>query len=163
MKTAIEIINRAASKIGVKRSGVPLTPDEITDFISEMNNMMTEADAGGTKLGYTIVSSQADEITTPDWTFGAMESNLAVRSAPDYDAQVSQALALQANESWKIVLHRTVELGTVNFPDILPIGGGNRRNGGTTNRFFTNEYADDLITGSGETLADTEDLNIQED
>lgn len=163
MKTAIEIINRAASKIGVKRAGVPLTDDEISDFISELNNMMVEADAGGTKLGYTIVSNQGDEITTPDWSWGAIEANLGVRAAPDFDVQITQVLAQQANESWKTVLHRTVEIGPVNLPNILPVGSGNRAWGNNTTRYFPNEYSGDLMTDDGGTLADTEDLNIQED
>ncbi len=161
MKTAIDIINRAASKIGVKRSGIDLTDDEISDAISELNNLMVEADAGGTKLGYTIVSSQTDEITTPDWTYGAMESNLAVRIAPEYEVTVSNELAVQASETWKIVLKRTVELGAVNYPTTLPIGSGNEY--WNYQRFFVDGFNNDLETASGGTLADTEDLNIEED
>lgn len=161
MKTAIDIINRATSKIGVKRAGVDLTDDEINDAISELNNMMVEVDAGGTKLGYTIVSAPTDSITTPDWTYGAMESNLAVRLAPEYEIIISQALATQAHETWKIVLKRTVEIGSTVFPDTMPIGSGNEY--WNYQRFFVDTYRNDLETGAGGTLADTEDLNIQED
>jgi len=163
MKTAIEIINRAASKIGVKRAGVPLTDDEINDAISELNDMMTETDAVGIALGYTIVSNPDDEITTPDWSWGAMAANLGVRFAPDFDVSPTQALAQQAHASWKIVLSRTIQLGPVNFPTTLPVGSGNQGGDSNSNRFFGDEYSDDLLTGSGDTLADTEDINIQED
>lgn len=158
---AIDIINRAMSKIGVKRPGIPLEDDDISDAIAELNDMMTEIDASGTKLGYTIVSFQDDDITTPDWSYGAIRANLAIRLAPDYDTVVSPALAQQAAESWKIVLKRTVEIGETNFPDTLPVGQGNEY--WNYQRFFVDEYRNDLMTGSGGTLADAENINIQED
>lgn len=160
MKTALDIINRAASKIGVKRAGVPLTDDEIDDFISELNNMMTELEAGGTVLGYTIVSKGSDEITTPDWSFGAIESNLGVRAAPDFDAQISGVLAASASSGLKAILKRTVQIGEVQFPTSLPTGSGNRYF--NNERFFSDGYRDDLVTGSGSTLADLENINIEE-
>ncbi len=161
MRTALQIINRAAAKIGVKRAGVDLTDDEINDAIDELNDMMLEIDAAGTALNYTIVSSKTDLITTPDWTYGAMSSQLGIRIAPEYEVSVSGELATQANESWKIVLKRTEELNSVNFPTTMPIGAGNEY--WDNERFYTNEYADDLQTASGGTLADLEDINIQED
>ncbi len=161
MKTALDIINRAASKIGVKRAGSPLEDDEITDAISELNNMMLELDASGTKLGYTVVSDSSDEITTPDWSYGAIEGQLAIRLAPEYEVSISQELAAQASASWNTVLKRTVSIGHVQFPSTLPIGSGNQYY--YWQRFFLDGYANDLETGAGGTLADTEDLNIQED
>lgn len=159
--TAIDIINRALSKLGVKRAGVELTEEEINDSIDELNDMMLEIDATGVKLGYTIVSDKTDVITAPDWAYGAIRSNLAVRMAHDFDIAITPALAQQAEASWEAVLQRVVEVGPVQFPDIMPIGSGNEY--WNYERFFKDTYRNDLRTGSGGTLTDEENINIQED
>ncbi len=159
--TALDIINRSLSKIGVKSAGITLTDDEISDSISELNDMMTELDASGIKLGYTIISSSTDEITTPDWTWGAIRSNLAIRLAPEYGAAISQALVTQAIDGYNTILQRTVTIERVQFPTTLPIGAGNEY--WNYERFFTDEYYNDILTGSHQTLATDENINIQED
>ncbi len=159
--TALDIIERSLSKIGVKRSGVSLTDDEISDSISELNDMMTELDASGTKLGYTIISSSSDEITTPDWTWGAMRSNLAIRLAPEFDAVITQALAVQASDGYNAILKRTVTIDRVQFPDTLPIGAGNEY--WNYERFFKNDYDNDILTGSHQTLSTDENINLKKD
>ena len=145
----------------MKRSGIPLTDDEIADAISELNNLMTEFEADGTHLNYTIVSDSSDTITTPDWANSFMESNLALRLASEFEVQVSQTLAMQASKAEDIIIKRTAQLGTVLFPNTLPIGSGNETF--YYDRFFKDTSRYDLETDSGDQLSDTEDMHIEED
>lgn len=161
MTTALQIINRACQKLGVKRAGVPLEDDEITDAITELNDMMLELDADGTKLNYTIVTDPSDIITAPDWAFSYMRANLAVRLASDFDVAASPELMTQAIKAEDVVIKRTSELGPVIFPSTLPVGSGNE--GMHYNHFFTETNRDDLETSSGDQLSDTSDYHIQED
>lgn len=161
MTTALKIINRALQKLGVKKAGVPLTDDEVSDAIIELNDLMLELDADGTKLNYTVISDSSDIITAPDWSYSYMTSNLAVRLAPDFDISASAELVAQATTAELVVIKRTSEIGPVVYPNTLPIGSGNESM--YDERFFieTNKY--DLETGSGDQLSDNTDFHIQED
>lgn len=125
--------------------------------------MMTELEAKGTTLNYTIVSDSDDVLTAPDWSNSYMENNLALRLAPDFDVSPSPALVQMAEESEDAIIKRTLEIGPVLFPTTLPIGSGNEAFY-YNNRFFTNTSRDDIVTSSGsDQLANTEDFHIDED
>ena len=125
MATALTIINRALSLLGVKTAGVELTNDEINDGIEVLNDMMLEFDVGGLRLGYSVVSSSSDLITSPDWSHAMMKSQLALRLAPEYDRTVSPALFKQAKDALRTVKKKVIRIGAVSYPSTYPIGSGN--------------------------------------
>lgn len=167
MAKVLEVINRAFSLIGVRSSEVALTANEKSDAIETLNDMMTEQDADGLMLGYSIVESETDEVTVPDWSLNAIKANLAVLLAPEYDRQITQALADRASEAFRAIKNRAIEIGEVSFPDILPVGAGNRV-GTDQNQFnfFPDEDFNDLLYNNGESLVDDRgrqlDIEVEE-
>ena len=147
MTTALTVIEKALSKIGVRSREISLTSNEISDAIEDLNDMMYEWDADGINLGYTTITSSSDTVTTPDWSMGAIKSNLAIRLAPDYDKQVSNALVVSAQQGYETLINRSIELDNVDFPDTLAKGSGNTNVVSYTNRFFITNNENELTTG----------------
>lgn len=147
MTTALTVIQKALSKIGVRSREVDLTTDEISDAIDELNDMMYEWDADGLNLGYTTVTASTDTVTTPDWSMGCIKNNLAIRLAPDFGGEVTQALIHLADMGYETIVNRNVSLDNVDFPDTLPIGSGNTEVSVYSNIYYTTNNDDELGTG----------------
>jgi hypothetical protein len=162
MATALDIINRSMSLIGVKSSGVDLSDDEINDAIESMNDMMLALDVEGIRLGYDVVTSSSDEITAPDWSYGMMKYNLALLLADEYNKNVTQSLATFANKYMMVVRNRIVNISQPRFSDTLPTGSGHNNGCGyLNNRFFQDTDSDDLLFGNGEHMLDDESEQLE--
>ena len=162
--SANDIIKPALSKIGVRNSEVALTATQTTDAIAELNDMMTQWDSTSLPLGYTIVSKGTDIITTPDWSHGAMKSNLSARLAPEYGKEISPTLGAQILSDFNALLLRIVEAPEVFFPDTLPLGSGNQRNESRNqNNFYNDDNHDDLLTANGDNLLSGEGERLEQD
>lgn len=164
MVTAEDIINSALSKIGVRNREVPLTDNQISDSIDELNDMMTQWDSDGIALGYTIISDKDDTITTPDWSHAAMKSNLGGRLAPAFGQSISGTLGAQIINDFKSLQDRVTETPEIYFPDTLPVGSGNNiDNFSVRSNFFVDESYDDILTGNDQLLQDDEGDQLEQD
>jgi hypothetical protein len=162
MATALEIINRSMSIIGVKSSGVDLSTDEINDAIESMNDMMLALDVEGIRLGFNIVESSSDEITAPDWSYGMMKYNLALLLADEYNKNVTASLVAVANKYMMAVRNRVVNISQPIFSDTLPIGSGHNNGcGSSSSNFFQDTDSDDLLFGNGEHMLDDESEQLE--
>jgi hypothetical protein len=84
MATVAQVAKASLQRILVQASEAPLEPDEYQDYIFALNNYMTQLDAQGIVLGYTVVDSLGDEVTVPTGALRGIIANMAIEVAPDY-------------------------------------------------------------------------------
>ena len=125
MATAAQVTKAILQEILVRSVEAPLEPDELQDTIFAMNNYMTALDADGVHLGYTVVSSLGDEVTVPAGALQGLIANVAIDVAPQFGATVSQALVLKAKKGMSAMRKLGITIGTMSYPDSLPVGSGN--------------------------------------
>jgi hypothetical protein len=124
MTTPQKIINTAYGWIGVLAAETPLTPSEAQDGLHQLNNFLAEENAIGVLKGIDPVESLDSDLQEPRYATGFLECNVAVKLAPFYGAQVTQALAAEVVRSRSIVIRATLNL-KAKKPETLPIGSGN--------------------------------------
>lgn len=157
-KTAEDIISRALLYIGVKNSEVAITDTQFNDGVVDLNQMMWTLEAKGFPFGYAPVKDRTDPITAPDVVWQMMETRLAIQISPQYGKPVSPALAVLADDSWKSVANLETRTPKVMNDATLPLGGGNWHFGSRYGhrKFVGNPRHDDILTGSGGALKDSE-------
>ena len=126
MTTALQVIERAFSKAGVKPSETPLTASEVSDGLDTWNDLLSEWGTNGTLKDAVPVESVNDDLEIPRYAFGAIKANLAIRLAPEYDRQVTQGMAFDATSSLNELVKAGIDLSNVHFPSTLPVGSGNQ-------------------------------------
>ena len=122
MTTAIELAQRALSKILVEGSDSPFEADEYADFYVDLNNYMAALEADGIRLGYTPVSDPADLITVPPGAIRGMVANMAIEVASDYGAQVQAGVAEQARKGMRTMRRLGQRKSHTQYPTNLPMG-----------------------------------------
>ena len=145
MTTATVLIKKALQKILVQASEQPIESSEMSDAISELNDMMLELDADGIALGFTVITNPSDTITVPDGAIGGIASNLAIRLAPEYDEPISAGLFASAKSGMSAMRKLGVTIEQTSFGGTLPIGSGNE--GDTFDDYhFYDEIPDSALT-----------------
>lgn len=134
-----DVVRDALQEILVQASEAPIEADEAQTAIRFLNRMMAELDARGISLGYTAVSSLADDVTVPDGALSGIVSNLAVRLAPQYDQVASAELIAAARTGLSVMAMLTVDILPSSYGDTLPVGEGNHSTGDSA--FYTGEAA----------------------
>jgi hypothetical protein len=152
MATAIYIAERALKQILVQGSDAPFEADEYQDFYDAMNDFMADLDARGVNLGYTNVSGPDDVITIPDGAIRGLIANMAIESAPDYEATVSPALIQQAQVGMRTMRRLGQKRVQVAFPSTLPRGAGNAHDTYLDDTFYRRQGSA-LLTLTGNTVA----------
>ena len=134
-------------EILVQATEADLEPSEVDDTIFFMNNYMTELDANGAKLGYTIVSNVADEITVAAGAINGIIKNVAVMIAPQFDSSVvTNDLIRQARDSLSTLYRLGVSLEPMVFPSTLPIGSGNEHDDFNDQHFYPGPDESTILT-----------------
>jgi hypothetical protein len=118
MATVAQVAKASLQRILVQASEAPLEPDEYQDYIFALNNYMTQLDAQGIVLGYTVVDSLGDEVTV-------IIANMAIEVAPDYGGVVSEGLALAARQGMQTMRTIGQRIRASRLPATLPLGSGN--------------------------------------
>lgn len=125
MTTGTEVIHDSLQKILVQADEQGYQPSEYQSGMRELNDMMTEWDALGYSLGFTLLTNITDTVTVPAGAIGGIKSNLAMRLAPEFDVEVTQGLAAQAKSGLQAVMNISVVVQPTQLPDTLNIGSGN--------------------------------------
>lgn len=161
MTTIRDIIEDAFDDLEIKSAEVSLTDEELATGIRRLNRIMVTLAASGLNVGYTKAVDIDDLYTAPDWFEEVSITQLAIRLAPGFGAQVTPALAAAALAAIQIVELRLHSLQGPTFGNTLPIGAGNYQ--GDNAKFFRNDDESLLYTGSGAGLADDEEIQLNTD
>jgi hypothetical protein len=159
MATVAQVINAALKKIIVAGSEAPLEADEYQDAIFALNNLVTDWDANGIALGYTVVSNLSDTVTVPTGALRGLIANLAIACAPEYDGVVSPELIEEARSGMNTIRMIGQSIPTSYYPSTLPLGSGNNNlQFGLTSFYYPDQEAEILgeTTGSIGLEVDTE-------
>jgi hypothetical protein len=123
--TAATLIKDSLGEISVSAAEYEPTGEMLSSGIRFLNRMMTSWASNGLSLGYTVVTGPSDSITVPDGALDGIMTNLALRLAPRYDAQVTPELALAAKDGKAAIRKIAVTVTATSHPCTLPIGSGN--------------------------------------
>lgn len=136
MATFAQISKAALQLILTQESEGDYSASEYQDTQFGLNNMMAAWESEGIKLGFTEVSSNADNITVPPGAIRGIIANLAVEMAPQFDADITPSLSYQAKEGMKVcrILGQTIQ--PTRMPTTLPIGSGHYPQAFRTSRFY---------------------------
>jgi len=126
MATGQQLVTSALRKLGVKGADSDITGQEMLDGVEVLNDMLIGWENSGlVVMGFSPIASPSDNVRVPRGTEEGIKSNLAVVLAPEYEVQISQALALSADAGLNTILLITQKPLDVEYPDSLPIGAGN--------------------------------------
>ncbi len=136
MATATKIITRALTRLGIRASETSIEPDELSDGLDMLNDMLSNWEEAGYGLGFSPVSNLTDEVRVPRGSNAAIIDSLAIMLAPEYSRPISAALAAAAKLSLENMRTATVFIGDVDYPSTLPRGSGNECDGWINETFF---------------------------
>lgn len=127
MKTKIELIDRAYSKLRISGLTVNPNPNEVVLALDELECMMAEWDLKNICLNF-----QFEDDPSPNAESGlsrgyenAVQTNLAVRLSPDYGKAISVELKQQASQSYSVVSSATAKIKAAPYPNRQPVGESN--------------------------------------
>lgn len=124
MTTALKIIQRAFSKIGVLAAETPLTSAELDDGLEELNDIISEWTATGILTGISPTYDADTDLQEDRTVRSALINELAPRLCAEYGVQISQAMAQSAFRSFNAMVASNWNLDP-EYPDTLPTGSGN--------------------------------------
>lgn len=154
MTIGTKIIKAALRKIQVHTLNSPASPEDIDEAVPTLNSMIALWTSKGIELGIIALESAGNELGEPADTTNAIQSNLALYLADNYEdgqAVVSKTLRDNARrdfEDLKTIGYRTLIIpGKVPSPTLLT-GEGNKQWWNSYQTFF----------GPGTTLGGAEGL-----
>ena len=125
MTTALQIVDGAAEHIGVKTAEISLEAFEFQLILNNMNDLLEEWNESGLTPAFSSVENSTDTVDIPRAGVAAAKYELAIRIAPAFQKNISQALVLNAAKSLQRLEAAQVFIGQVAYPDTLPTGSGN--------------------------------------
>ena len=96
MATNQAIINFALGKIGVIEAGETANATDSATTLTVLNTMMAEWRERSMDLNWFTQDTLTDTAPIPEWAEEGVKSNLAVRAATDFRANVTPALLTEA-------------------------------------------------------------------
>lgn len=124
MTTALKIIQRAFTKIGIRAAETPLTASESEDALEELNGLISEWQAVGVTKELAPTYELNTDLQEDRHIRSALINNLAPRLAAEYGEAITESLRGAAQESFNTMVASSWNLDT-EFPDTLPVGSGN--------------------------------------
>ncbi len=128
--TKRQIITAALNELGI---GGDFSVDAGTlQLVAQsLDAMMAEWDGRGIRLGYPVIASPTDtdldvDTLCPMWSMTAIVKNLALEAAPQFGRDPPPRLKQRAAQSLNTVAARMMQPPTMNFPQTLPVGAGNK-------------------------------------
>jgi hypothetical protein len=149
MATVEQVARASLQAILVQGSEATLEADEYQDYIFSLNNYMTQLDADGISLGYTVVDSLNDEVTIPVGALRGVIANMAIEVSAQYGGVISEALVLSAKKGMETMRKLGQRMGSVKYPSTLPRGTGNYDSFGISDNFYPESEADILAETTG--------------
>lgn len=127
MATGTDFVTAALEKLGIRAAETPIEAADMALGIDVLNDMMSEWDESGTKLGFTPLADESEEVRIRRGAHSAIKSNLAGRLAIPFKMAISPELGAEIKAGNQALLRMTVKIGDVKYPSTLPRGTGNDR------------------------------------
>lgn len=136
MSIGTDIIKKAFAEIGAHSVVTPAPAEAIVEGMDKLNSMIQEWESRDVKIGAVALRVPGDELGEPLDTTEAIVYNLAIRSAPMFNATVSPELRGLASNTFSIIkgIYRLIEVPRLVPTSTLPRGSGHSR--GVWNRQF---------------------------
>ena len=157
METAGTLIVDSLQDLVVQAAEADLEQSEIQAALRYMNRYMFRLAAGGVNLGFTEVSSTSDPITIPIGALDGLRANLAIMLAPMFDAVITPALQMAANDGERVMYSLGATLQEMQFPDRLPIGSGNENFQFADNEHFYPDRQNDIRSEDNQNIIAEDD------
>ena len=152
---AEKLFKKAYFSISKNAANQPLTTDKSEAAVDALNDLMYEyADLG---LGYTIITSDGDDITTPNWSWRWMRYLLALELAEEFGTLANyNTLEAKRREAYSSVLAATIDIPPPELTSNVPKGSGNTG--------FDDVWSRDYYTETDEgVLTEQNDIIVTED
>ena len=137
MKTKIELIDRAYSKLRISGITVNPNPSDVNIALDEMEAMIAEWELVNVCLGYTF-----EDLPDPNTESGlvrgyenAVQTNLAIRLAPEF-GKPSGELFSQASQSYSKISSAVSKVRQTPYPNRQPVGAANTLRTNRWRRFY---------------------------
>jgi len=125
MATLREVVEDAFEEITVKTAEVALTDSELQSGIRRLNDMLAQWVELSIITSYNETAEPDDDIELEKAAVAAAKANLAIKLAPSYSKPITNALNMNAENSFQMLLIANSHIGEIAYPDTLPIGSGN--------------------------------------
>jgi hypothetical protein len=110
--TNVEIIGDALRELGVISEIQTPSAEQGAHALRKLNQMMAEWKDVKVDLGYYAQDTMSDTCPIPEYAENGVLTQLALRLAPNYGAQVPPELAIAANTGWTVIFSRMVNQNT---------------------------------------------------
>lgn len=152
------IVYGAFELSGVKSGDEPISTSELQNAIPRLNDLMTELESRGFNLRYQIneTSTLTGEHFIPDWAWGWVKAELAIRLSSSYSVPVNEVCARMAANGEASAYNRMGQNLKTNYPSTLPTGSGS----GSSYAFYANDSEDELLDSLGNPLSTDDGFNI---
>lgn len=110
MSTNQQIIDRALREIGVVEGGSSADATDSADTLTDLNGMMAQWRKSSMDLDFFPQDDLTATCPVPDWAEEAVVSNLAVKAAVTFRANVTQALGMKAHDGKNLVGRTLINL-----------------------------------------------------
>jgi hypothetical protein len=125
MATNNEVMTAALRKLNVIAQGQSINGEQGLILLPIMNDMIEEWTEREVEFGYFAQSDATETCPIPKWAEKAVKANLAVACASSFSAPIPPDVAIEANETFKVIQRKCIEekLKQLDMSH-LPIGSG---------------------------------------
>lgn len=151
METAGDLIKDALTEITVLGAEASVESVDAQTGIRYLNRMMAAFDADSIDLGYTEVSSLADDVTIPAGANEAIVPQLAARLWGQYATgkPIPPDLVGRAKYGKEVLRVLTFSIAATEFPSTLPVGSGNEGDASWNEHFYPDLESEILAETTG--------------
>lgn len=125
MATVADVTTAGLRNLGVIDASEGYDGTEATQAREMLNDMLSEWDAAGVKIGHTNYAADSEIVRLSPYMLAAVKYGLSVYMAPQYQITPDEQLLARADASYRNMLIANQSRITVEYPSTLPIGSGN--------------------------------------
>ncbi len=119
--TVNDVLTQSLREIRVIRATQTIAPDQLSDGITYLNQMMADWEADGIELGWYPVTQGSDTLRIEAKNEIGVMFNLALLLAGQYGAPLQPTTTAKANRTFRRLERSTIEVVEVDLSD-LPRG-----------------------------------------
>ena len=122
------LANRVLRLMGVNTRFVEASPEQVIDTLHYADDWMMANDGVGRRLGWAQSDepSPDEETNLPNWALMGVTNSMAIYMCPFFEKQIHPSLMINSSIGMQTIADNTVENATIQFPNTMPLGQGNR-------------------------------------